>query len=98
MDEAALSRTITVRNMPPELERRIEALAKEEGASLAQTVIRLLLRATGLRGPDDSGRVRGTRGRNHELDALAGTWNAEQAAEFERALDEQRRIDRELWN
>lgn len=81
--------------MPADLEKRIEALAREEGASLAQTVIRLLLRATGLRSP------RGTKGsgeRHHELDALAGTWSAEESEEFERALAEQRRIDPDVWD
>lgn len=94
-DEATVSRTITIRNMPPDLEKRIEALAREESASLAQTVVRLLLRATGLQGP------RGTREageRHHELDALAGTWSAEDSAEFERALAEQRRIEPDVWD
>lgn len=94
-DEVTLSRTITIRNMPADLERRIEALAREQSASLAQTVIRLLLRATGLRGP------RGPKGadeRHHELDALAGTWSVEDSEEFERALAEQRRIDPTVWD
>lgn len=90
-----MSRTITIRNMPEELERRIEAMAAEEGASLAQTVIRLLLRATGLRGPQGSG---GRLERHDELDDLAGTWSAADAAEFEDALAQLRRIDPEVWH
>lgn len=82
--------------MPEQLERRIETMAADEGASLAQTVIRLLLRATGLGGPGDSGGAGGA-GRSHELDALAGTWSAEEAAEFDAALQELRRTDPELW-
>lgn len=81
--------------MPAELEKRIEAMAREENASLAQTVVRLLLRATGLQGP------RGARGggeRHHELDALAGTWSAEDAADFDRALAQQRRIEPNVWD
>jgi plasmid stability protein len=95
MDEAQLSRTITIRNMPEQLERRIETMAADEGASLAQTVIRLLLRATGLGGSGDSGGA--GRGRSHELDALAGTWSADDAAEFDASLQELRRTDPELW-
>jgi hypothetical protein len=91
-----LSRTITIRNMPEKLERRIETMAADEGASLAQTVIRLLLRATGLGGPGDSGGPAG-RGRSHDLDALAGTWSDDDAAEFDAALEELRRTDPELW-
>jgi hypothetical protein len=90
-----LSRTITIRNLPADLETRIEAMAREEGASLAQTVIRLLMRATGLRPPE--GRD-GKPASHHDLDALAGTWNAEEAAEFERALAAQRSIDPDVWD
>jgi hypothetical protein len=81
--------------MPAELEKRIEAMAREESVSLAQTVIRLLLRATGLRGSPGSG---GSHECHHDLDALAGTWSAEDAMEFERALTEQRQIDPDTWN
>lgn len=90
-----MSRTITIRNLPADLETRIEEMAREEGASLAQTVIRLLMRATGLRPPE---RRDGKRTRHHELDALAGTWSAEEAAEFESALAAQRRIDSDVWD
>lgn len=81
--------------MPEKLEKRIEAMAAEEGASLAQTVIRLLLRATGLRDPSRIGR--GPE-RHHELDELAGTWSEEDAAEFDDAVAELRRIDPEVWD
>ncbi|MFV1979275.1 MAG: hypothetical protein ACC649_07970 [Myxococcota bacterium] len=81
--------------MPRELERRIETIAKEQGASLASTVIRLLMRATGLRGPAEPGRGRQ---RYHDLDDLAGTWSEEETAEFDRALREQRRVDPDLWS
>jgi hypothetical protein len=81
--------------MPADLENRIEALAREEGASLAQTVIRLLLRATGLRDPHGHGDAPR---RHHDLDALAGTWSMEEAEEFDRVLTEQRRIDPDIWD
>lgn len=81
--------------MSRELEQRIEALAEEEGASLASTVIRLLMRATGMRRPDEAG-ARGQR--HHDLDELAGTWSADEAADFDRGLQEQRRVDSDLWS
>ena len=34
----------------------------------------------------------------HDLDALAGSWTALEASEFDKALAEQRRIDEDLWN
>lgn len=90
-----MSRTITIRNMPEKLEKRIEAMADEEGASLAQTVIRLLLRATGLREPSQPG---GRPERHDDLDDLAGSWNEDEAAEFDDALAQLRRIDPEVWH
>lgn len=33
----------------------------------------------------------------HDLDALAGTWSTEDAAEFERATASFRQVDEELW-
>lgn len=92
--EESLSRIITLRNMPEELERRIEDMAEVEGTSLAQTAIRLLLRATGL---GERAMTRGSGKRYHELDALAGTWSEDDAAEFDRALAEQRTIEPGLW-
>jgi hypothetical protein len=35
--------------------------------------------------------------RYHDLDALAGSWTEEAAAEFDAALAEQRSIDASLW-
>lgn len=84
-------KAITLRNLPALLARRIEDEASATGASLNQTVIRLLLRATGL------GEPAGAPARHHDLDHLAGSWSAEEAAEFDRALAEQRQIDPELW-
>jgi len=42
---------------------------------------------------------RATTGRelHHDLDHLAGTWTDEEAASFDAALAEQRRVDPELW-
>ena len=37
------------------------------------------------------------RGYRHDLDHLAGTWSRKEAAAFESALREQRKIDPELW-
>ena len=84
-------KTITIRKIPPDLAREIEAEARREGTSLARAVIRLLLRATGL-SPDGERRTRW-----EDLDALAGTWTEEEAAEFDRRLGEQRRVDPEVW-
>jgi hypothetical protein len=88
----AVMRTITLRNLPSELEERLEAKAAELGWSLSRTVTRLLEEQL-LPPPRPPG------GRRHDdLDHLAGTWSAEEAEEFDRSLREQRRIDPELWD
>jgi plasmid stability protein len=83
-------KTITLRNFPHDLARALEEQAAESGTSLNKTVIRLLERTLGL-SPKPPGE------RYRDLDELAGSWTAEDAREFDRALDEQRQIDPELW-
>jgi hypothetical protein len=85
-------KTITLRKLPPDLEERVEAKARELGLSLNKTVIRLLEEQL----TPSSPRPLGSR-RHRDLDHLAGSWTAEEAAEFDRSLEEQRRIDPELW-
>lgn len=84
-------RTITLRKLHPDLEKRLERTARERGWSLSKTVIRLLEER--LRQPA-APRTR----RPDAIDALAGTWTAEEAREFDRALAGQRRIDADLWD
>lgn len=84
-------KAITLRNIPPRLGKKLEEEAADAGTSLNKTVIRLLLKATGL-----SGHERGAT-RFHDLDHLAGTWTPEEAAQFDRVLAHQRKIDPELW-
>ena len=36
-------------------------------------------------------------GLHHDLDHLAGSWSADEAAEFDKDLAAQRKIDQELW-
>jgi plasmid stability protein len=81
---------ITVRNIPQKLQEVIKRRADADGLSLNKTVIRMLEEAAG---------QRTTTGRelHRDLDHLAGTWSDEQAAAFEAALAEQRRVDPELW-
>lgn len=83
-------RTITIRKMPRDLEARIEEEARKDGTSMASTVIRLLMAATGLHGPRRAGP-------HDDLDHLAGTWGEAEAAEFDHAVEDQRRVDPEVW-
>jgi hypothetical protein len=83
-------KTITLRNLPPDLERELEREAQASGSSLAATVVRRLRIAMGL---DRTGGPT----RYDDLDSLAGTWSDQEADAFDRVLAEQRGIDRELW-
>lgn len=83
---------LTIRGFDEELERRIRRLASREGISLNRAVLKLLRRGAGLgEGHDKPDTV------GDSLDHLVGTWTAEEAAEFDRALEEFSRIDEEVW-
>ncbi|MBW8878736.1 MAG: hypothetical protein JF614_27575 [Acidobacteria bacterium] len=81
---------ITLRNIPPKLQEVIRKRAGKEGLSLNKTVIHMLEEAAGER-------TTTSRELHHDLDHLAGTWSDEEAAAFDAALAEQRRVDPELW-
>lgn len=78
-------RQITLRNPPPELTRRLRAVAAAAGESMNSAILRLLSQAVGL---DE---------RRERLRRWA-TWSEADAAEFEDALRAQRVVDRELWD
>ena len=82
-------KALTLRHLRPELARTIERKAHEAGTSLSGAVIGLLEQATGL--------AKKPRASHHDLDHLAGTWTAEQARVFGKALARQRSIDPEIW-
>ena len=76
----------TLRNIPAQLDRVLRAKAKREGKSLNEVLIECLARALGL-GPEPT--------RHRSLEDVAGTWVAD--AEVERALEDQRVVDPDLW-
>ena len=85
-------KTITLRNLPPEIADYIEAEATKTNASLNATVIRLLQKAASLDAPNQKPSSK----EYHDLDFLCGSWSKEEADEFDRYLEESRRIDMEL--
>jgi hypothetical protein len=82
---------LTIRGFDPELERRIRELARSEGISLNQAVLRLLRQGSGI------GTRRKSDAIGKALDDLAGTWTAEQEKEFLEAIKPLEGIDEELW-
>lgn len=83
-------KTITLRNIPPNIERRLERRAREWGLSFNRTVLRLLEGALGVD-------QRPANDRHHDLDHLAGAWTEQDAAAFDETLRDLRGIDRERW-
>jgi len=83
-------KAVTLRNLPPSLDRTIRQRAKKKGVSVNKVVIGLLQEHLGESKPR---LVR----RYHDLDGLAGSWSKQEAEAFEKALAKQRAIDPEMW-
>lgn len=78
------STQLTVRNVDPELSRRLRAISEERGDSLNGTVLRLLRDAVG------------SNPRRERLRRYAG-WTADDLEEFDAALRAQRVVDARSW-
>ncbi|HUP50008.1 MAG TPA: hypothetical protein VNA04_14575 [Thermoanaerobaculia bacterium] len=83
-------KAITLRNIPPEVERAIRAKARQKRISTNKAVIELLVERVGVA----PGKEKTT---YTDLDDLAGSWSARKARDFERTLRMIRRIDEDLW-
>ena len=77
--------TISLRNLPPEIERAIVRKSDREGISLNKAATQLLERA-----------IRPAK-RNADFDEFAGSWSAEATLEFAAALENMRRVDPDDW-
>jgi len=90
--ESAL-RQLTVRGFGDDVERRVRALARAEGISLNEAVLRLLRRGAGLGSSQGGADVVGD-----SLDHLAGTWSADELREFTDAVRPTEQVDAAFWN
>ena len=79
-----MARQFSIRNVPEELSRRIEALSEERGTSINSTVLSLLEQAVGIEA------------RRKRL-ARYTTWSDEDLEAFRSALAAQRVIDPKVW-
>lgn len=80
-------RQYTIRNLGPDLDRKLRQKAKEKRESLNEIVLEALRRGVGL---TDSTPL------FHDLDSLAGSWQDD--PEFDNALEMQDQIDPNLWS
>ena len=78
--------TISLRNLPPEIETVIADTSRLEGISLNKATIRILEGI--LHKPV----------RNEEFDEFLGQWSESEAADFDTALHEMRRIEPLDWD
>lgn len=79
-------KTITVRNISPELGEALQRERARLGQSLNQTVIDLLGQRLGV-----------GRARSNGLARLAGTWTEEEFERFSAAIAPFERVDEEFW-
>lgn len=83
---------LTIRGFGKELERRIREVAREQGISLNQAVLRMLREAAGLEDGSSSCREVGA-----SMDDLIGTWTDEEARELDDAVADFETIDEDMW-
>ena len=76
----------TIRNVPARLDAKLREKATEYGQSLNATSLAALMRGVG---------AGETPAPHHDLDDLSGSWVRDEATD--RALDEMRQIDEEMW-
>jgi len=81
---------LTIRGLPPEIEKIVEEEARRKGLSYNKAIISLLRKAIGREQAEKKTAC-------HDLDHLCGRWNEAEGMEFEKRLLEQRRIDANLW-
>ena len=84
-------KAITVRDIPPEVARQLAERAQASGASASRTIVKILEEYF------QGGAAPRGEHLHHDLDDLAGSWSAEQAADFDTALQEQRTIESDTW-
>ena len=81
-----LMAAISVRGPDDAQLRNLKAQARRQGVSLHRLVLQ---RLSGQDGPVERA--------HDDLEALAGTWSAQDAEEFEAAIAPLERVDPELW-
>jgi hypothetical protein len=81
---------ITLRNIPPEVQKLIRERARKKRLSANRAVVDLLLERAGAMTRRESTL-------HHDLDELAGTWSEAESRSFDQAVALQRGIDEKLW-
>jgi plasmid stability protein len=83
---------ITLRSIPENVKKTVKKEAARKGVSLNKAIISLLEKAVGGKTTEKKKKAL-----YHDLDHLAGLWSREEAADFDKSLKTQRKVDAELW-
>ena len=83
-------KTITLRNIPSEVEQKIEEAAQKNGLSLNQATLQLLAEGLGLKKNNAPVKYR-------DLSEFSGRWTNDEKVAFDKLVAEQRTIDPEMW-
>jgi antitoxin FitA-like protein len=83
-------KAITLRNIPPRVQRAIQSKARQKGISVNKAVLELLEERVGIL-QDHKKSV------HHDLDSLAGSWNSREEKSFQQVVGVGRQIDEDLW-
>jgi hypothetical protein len=81
---------ITLRKLPPKVAEAVRKRAAERRTSLNRAVIGLLEESPTVAPSAEPAE-------HHDLDVLCGAWSRAEFLMFERALEEQRRLDPDVW-
>ena len=81
-------KTMTIRNVSPELAQALDKERRKRGISLNRTVLALLRNALGV--PNQALRSNGLR-------ELAGTWSEAEYQQFEQAVAALGEVDEAMW-
>ncbi len=81
---AVMPRQLTIRGVPDEVGRCLQTLSRDKGKSVNSIVLEILETALGVHQ------------RRSRLQRYV-TWTAQDLKEFERILEAQRLVDKELW-
>jgi hypothetical protein len=85
-------RTIQITLPDDTVFQKLEAIAREQRVSVEDIARKLLSKFTSGNRPEKA-----KRDKNEVIDEMAGSWTAQEAAEFERNTAPFREIDQALW-
>jgi hypothetical protein len=86
-----MGQPLTITHLDATTTEWIEQEAQRTGTPVEDVVRRLVYRGL------EQERQKARRQCHHDLDALAGTWSAEEAEAFRNAIADQDRVDPTLW-